>query len=127
VTYLGKTFWPHDLAVLYPFPAQIMAFQVIGASFLIIMTSIVAIVMVKRLPYLFVGWFWYVVTIAPVVGIIQISLTTPYAMADRYHYLPSIGIAAILAWGVPSLIKSEVMRKNILFPAGTAFWPSWRF
>jgi len=62
-----------------------------------------------------------VVTIAPVVGIIQISLTTPYAMADRYHYLPSIGIAAILAWGVPSLIKSEVMRKNILFPAGTAF------
>src|SRR5664280_483418 len=74
--------------------------------------------MIKRLPYLFVGWMWYLITIAPVIGIIQISA---YAMADHYHYLPSIGIAVILAWGMPSLIKGEQTRKKILFPAGIAF------
>jgi hypothetical protein len=48
--------------------------------------------MAKRLPYLFVGWMWYAITIAPVIGIIQISVTAPYAMADRYHYLPETGL-----------------------------------
>ncbi|MGD0279558.1 MAG: tetratricopeptide repeat protein, partial [Smithella sp.] len=67
------------------------------------------------------GWMWFSITIAPVIGIIQISLSTPYTMADRYHYLPSIGLAIGLAWGIPALIKSEAMRKNILFPAGIIF------
>jgi Tfp pilus assembly protein PilF len=121
VTYLEKTFWPHDLAFLYPFPAQIPIWQVLGASLLIIIISIVIIVMAKRLPYLFVGWLWFAITILPVIGIIQISITAPYAMADRYHYLPSIGIAVMLAWGVPLLFPREDIRKKILFPAGIAF------
>ena len=91
-----------------------------GATFLIIIISAAVIVMAKRLPYLFVGWLWYAITIAPVIGIIQIS-GTPYAMADRYHYLPSIGIAVMLAWGIPLLFKNEEIRKKILFPAGIAF------
>jgi hypothetical protein len=119
VTYLEKTFWPHDLAVFYPFPAQIPAVQVVGASLLILVISIAVIAMMKRLPYLFVGWLWYATTIAPVIGIIQVSVI-PYAMADRYHYLPSIGIAVMLAWGIPSLIKDEQTRRKILFPAGIA-------
>jgi tetratricopeptide (TPR) repeat protein len=121
VTYLEKTFWPLDLAVLYPFPAQIHIWQVFVASLLIIIISIAVIVMVKRLPYLFVGWLWFATTILPVIGIIQISISAPYAMADRYHYLPSIGIAVMLAWGIPTLIKSEEIRKKILFPMGIAF------
>jgi tetratricopeptide (TPR) repeat protein len=76
--------------------------------------------MVKRLPYLFVGWLWFSITIAPVIGIIQISITAPCSMADRYHYLPSIGLAIMIAWGIPSLIKSEQIRKKILFPSGIA-------
>jgi tetratricopeptide (TPR) repeat protein len=121
VTYLEKTFWPHDMAVFYPFPDQIPLWQVLGASLLILVISVAVIVMMKRLPYLFAGWMWYAITIAPVIGIIQISIITPYAMADRYHYLPSIGLAVMLAWGIPALIKSEGIRKKLLFPAGIIF------
>jgi tetratricopeptide (TPR) repeat protein len=115
VTYLEKTFWPHDLAVFYPFSDQLPLWQVFGATLLIFVISSAVIVMVRRLPYLFVGWLWYAITIAPVIGIIP---SGAHAMADRYHYLPSIGITIMLAWGIPSLIKSEDIRKKILFPAG---------
>lgn len=117
VSYLEKTFWPHDLAVFYPFSDQLPIWQVLGASLLILIVSASVIVLVKRLPYLFVGWLWYAVTLLPVIRIIQIG---KHAMADRYHYLPSIGISVMLAWGVPSLIKNEDVRKKILFPAGIA-------
>ncbi len=118
VTYLEKTFWPHNLAIFYPFSDQLLLWQVLGTIILIIVISVFVAAIMKRLPYLFVGWFWYVITILPVIGIIQIWLC---GMADRYYYLPSIGISILLAWGVPSLIKSEKMRKNILFPAGLIF------
>ncbi|MGD0278887.1 MAG: tetratricopeptide repeat protein [Smithella sp.] len=121
VTYLEKSFMPNDLAFLYPFPDQIPLWQVLGASLLIILICFAVIVMIKRLPYLFAGWIWFSITIAPVIGIIQISQRAPYAMADRYHYLPSIGLAVMLAWGIPALIKSEETRKKFLFPAGTIF------
>jgi hypothetical protein len=117
ITYLKKTFWPHDMAFFYPFPSQIPNWQVIGASLLIILISATVIVMVKRLPYLFVGWLWYLITITPVIGIIQDS---DQAMADRYYYLPSIGIAVMLAWGIPLLFQREDFGKKILFPAGIA-------
>ncbi|MGA2781720.1 MAG: tetratricopeptide repeat protein [Smithella sp.] len=120
MTYLGRTFWPHDMAAFYPFPAQIPTWQVIGASLLILIITVTVIVMMKRLPYLFVGWMWYAIIILPVIGIIQVSVY-PYAMADHYHYLPSIGIAVMLAWGIPSLIESAEVRKKILFPAGVIF------
>ena len=73
--------------------------------------------MIKRLPYLLVGWLWYAITLLPVIGIIQVG---EFAMADRYHYLPSIGIAVMLAWGIP-LLLNEDRRKKILFPAAIAF------
>src|SRR5664280_2842256 len=114
VTYLEKTFWPHDMAIFYPFPSQIPAWQVIGAFLLILVISAAVIVMIKRLPYLFTGWMWFGITIAPVIGIIQVSISAPYAMADRYHYLPSIGLAVMMAWGVPDLLKKWNYRKEIL-------------
>jgi tetratricopeptide (TPR) repeat protein len=120
VTYLEKTFWPYDMTIFYPFSDQLPVWQVLGATLLIIIISIAVIVMAKRLPYLFVGWMWYAITILPVIGIIQVSLTAPYSMADRYHYLPSIGIAVMLAWGIPFLIKRDGVRKKILFPAAIA-------
>ncbi len=116
VTYLGKTFWPNDLAIYYPFPTQVPLWQVLGATLLITVISIIVIVMSKRLPYLFVGWLWFATAIAPVIGIIQLS---GYAMADHYHYIPSIGIAMMLAWGVSSFTESKNIRKKILFPVGT--------
>jgi protein O-mannosyl-transferase len=117
-TYLENTFWPHDMGIFYPFPTQIPLWQIIGASLLIIFISVTVIVMVKRLPYLFTGWMWFTIAIAPVIGIIQDS---GQAMADRYHYIPSIGIGMMLAWGIPLLIPNETRRKKILFPLGIAF------
>jgi protein O-mannosyl-transferase len=114
MTYLEKTFWPHDMALNYPFPAHIPIWQVLGASLLMVILSAAVIALAKRLPHLFVGWLWYATTILPVIGILPIS----DPMADRYIYIPSIGIAIVLAWGIPLLFPRENIRKKILFPAG---------
>ena len=114
ITYLVKTFWPHNLAVFYPFPDQLPFWSVIGSTLLIMVVSAAVIVKAKRFPYLFTGWFWYIITLLPVLGIMQISF---YALADRYTYLPLIGIGIGLAWGIPSLIKNENICTKILFPA----------
>ncbi|MFA5323943.1 MAG: tetratricopeptide repeat protein, partial [Smithella sp.] len=116
VIYLEKTFWPHNMALFYPFPAQIPAWQIGGAILLIVAITTFVILMMKRLPYFAVGWFWYAITILPVIGIMQVA-EEPYAMADRYHYLPSVGIAVMLAWGIPFLMKNKELRKKIVFPA----------
>jgi len=118
IKYIGKTFWPYDLAVFYPFSWQIPFWQVLEATLLIAVISVAVVVMIKRFPYLFVGWLWYSITILPVIGLIYIST---YEMTDRYHYLPSIGIAVMLAWGIPSLIKNQEIYKKILFFAGISF------
>lgn len=115
VIYLEKTLWPHDMAVFYPFPTQIPVWQIIGAFLLIIITTTAVFAMMKRMPYLFTGWLWYAITVLPVIGIIQNGY---YSMADRYHYLPSIGIAVMLAWAIPLMFPSGEMRNKILFPAG---------
>jgi len=121
MTYLAKTFWPYGLAILYPFNADIPAWQVLGAVLIILAMTVFTLLKIRHLPFLLVGWFWLAITIAPVLGIIQISLSTPYAMADRYHYLPSIGIAVIIAWGLPHLFAHRNALKKILFSAGIIF------
>lgn len=115
VTYLVKIFWPHDLAVFYPFPDQLPAGQVAGAALLIFIISAAVIIAIKRWPYLFVGWLWYTITLLPVIGIIQVG---DFAMADRYTYLPAIGIGVMLAWGIPLLFQRADLREKILIPAG---------
>lgn len=118
VTYIRKTFWPYDLSILYPFPEQLPVWQVLGAVLAIFVISVAVVVAVKRSQYFLVGWLWYAVTILPVIGIIQVGNE---AMADRYSYLPSIGIYIMLAWGIPVLFPREEVRTKILFPAGIAF------
>ncbi|MGB5219022.1 MAG: tetratricopeptide repeat protein, partial [Smithella sp.] len=113
--YLEKTFWPHNLAVFYPFSVETSTMQVISAALLIIAITAVSIASIKRFPALFTGWAWFTLTIALVIGIIPIG---DFSMADRYHYLPSIGIAVMLAWGMPYFIKNEQIRKTVLLPAG---------
>jgi tetratricopeptide (TPR) repeat protein len=118
VTYLIKTFWPQDMAVFYPFPAFIPSWKVIGALMLIFLITLAGIITVKRQPYLFTGWSWYAITIIPVIGIVQIG---DFTMADRYHYLPSIGLGMMLAWGMPPSLKNENVYKMILFPVAITF------
>jgi len=114
VMYLAKTFWPQKMAIFYPFVEHLPIWKVAGATLLIVMITVFVILMAKRLPPLFTGWMWFLITIAPVSGIIQISLTAPYAMADRYHYLPSIGVGLMLTWGVPLFIKNKTAGIKIL-------------
>jgi len=118
VLYLQKTFWPFHLAAFYPFPNHIPAVQSVTAALLILILTLSVILAVKRRPSLFVGWFWYGITIFPVLGIIP---TGDFAMADRFHYLPSIGLAVMLAWGVPQILKKNAITKKFLATIASLF------
>jgi len=118
VSYLRKTFWPVDLAVFYPYEHSFPLWQILLSCFILTGTTIIVIYAIKKLPFLFVGWFWYLGTLIPVIGLVQVG---KQALADRYTYLPSIGIAIMLAWGIPLLFPHEDIRKKILFPAGITF------
>lgn len=118
ITYPAKTLWPQNMAVFYPFPDAMPLGQISVAVFLLIMITAAVILTRKRFPFLFVGWFWYVITIIPVLGIIHIA---DFAMADRYYYLPSIGIGIMMAWGIPQLLPNREIRGKILFPAAIVF------
>ncbi len=114
VSYLKKAFSPVDLAVFYPYAYPSPLWQILVSCFILIGITIVVIYALKKLPFLFVGWFWYLGTLIPVIGLVQVGAQ---AMADRYTYLPSIGIAIMLVWGIQFLFQREDMRKKILFPA----------
>ena len=109
--YLGKIFWPRDLAVFYPFPASIELWQVFGSLLLLLLLSAAAVRSWRRHPYLAVGWFWFLITLVPVIGLIQVGAQS---MADRYTYLPAIGIFIVVAWGVPELVQGWRQRQLIL-------------
>jgi len=103
--YLGKAVWPAGLAAYYPYPiGGISAAKIAGASLLIAATSIVVISSRRTRPYLAVGWFWYLVTLLPVIGIVQVG---GQAMADRYTYLPLIGPLLAVTWLATDLARSR--------------------
>jgi protein O-mannosyl-transferase len=111
--YLGKIFWPVDLAVFYPYRYNLSSGEFLLSAILIIAISIVVILYIRKLPFLFVGWFWYLGTLVPVIGLVQVGRQ---AMADRYTYLPSIGIGIMIVWGLMSLLPKEKLQKIILIP-----------
>jgi tetratricopeptide (TPR) repeat protein len=101
VAYLQQMFWPSNLAVMYPMPRDGVPFwQVIVASVLLLSISIGVFALRKTRPYLLVGWLWYLVMMVPVIGIIQVG---SQARADRYTYLPEIGLYMALVWGAIDL------------------------
>ena len=111
ITYIGKMIWPGNLAVLYPNPRFLVPWQVFGSVLLLIAITLAVFWMFKRFPYLATGCLWYLGTLVPVIGIVQVS---SQAMADRYTYIPLIGLFIIVAWGVPELLKKWKHRKEIL-------------
>jgi tetratricopeptide (TPR) repeat protein len=100
VGYLGKMIWPFQLAVLYPHPGTLPMWQVAMAASLLIAITLLAIRFLRERPYLAVGWLWYVGTLVPVSGLVQVGMQ---GMADRYTYVPLIGIFLMIAWGVPDV------------------------
>lgn len=103
VMYIIKMLWPSNLAVLYPFPKMIEPWKVISATIFLISVSLIVIYFCRKKPYLFVGWFWFAGTLVPVSGIIQAGLWP--SMADRWAYIPFIGLFIILTWLLPEWLK----------------------
>jgi tetratricopeptide (TPR) repeat protein len=101
VRYLGDTAWPRGLAVFYPYPAGgVPAWQWAGAAAALAAISAAAVWARRRHPALLAGWLWYLATLAPVLGLVQVG---EQAAADRYTYLPHLGLAVALAWGARDL------------------------
>jgi len=105
VRYIGKMLWPVDLAVLYPNPAAIARpfwnwWQVACAVAILLAITALAIARRRKHPYFIVGWLWYLGTMVPVIGLVQIGR---HSMADRYTYIPFIGLYIIVAWGIADL------------------------
>ena len=121
VTYVETTVWPRYPVALFDLSAQQLSWMVPVSALLILVTSLGVIAIMKRFPYLFVGWLWYVITIAPVTGIMQIGPFGSSSISDRYTYLPSIGIGMIITWGIPALMNHDFIRRRILFPTGVIF------
>jgi len=103
VAYLGKGIWPAGLAVFYPHPeGSLPAWKVAAAAALLIAITWLAWRSRARHPYLLVGWLWYLVAMIPMIGIVQVGRQ---AMADRYAYLPFVGLFIIVVWGGAELLE----------------------
>ena len=108
IAYIGNMVWPSGLAILYPYPGSIPMWKSAAALALLLAASAAAIMAVRRRPYVTVGWFWYVGTLVPVIGIVQVGTQ---AMADRYTYIPLIGLFLLIAWGGYDLPGRESSRR----------------
>ena len=112
VVYIVQLVWPANLAVFYPHPrGQQSGWLVLGAAFAIVAITVLAVFLRKKYPYVLVGWLWYVGMLVPVLGLVQVGLQ---GHADRYTYLPHIGILIALTWGIADLTKRWRQRELIL-------------
>ncbi|MBC8199674.1 MAG: tetratricopeptide repeat protein [Desulfobacterales bacterium] len=110
--YIIKTIWPQNLAVFYPHPLGISSlWYVFLAAFAIAGISFFSIRSFKQHPYVAIGWFWYLGTLVPVIGLIQVGAQS---MADRYTYIPLTGLFIIIAWGIPDILKKWHFNKIII-------------
>jgi len=112
VTYVGMAIWPTRLAVYYPLPASLPTWQPIAAALALVVAT--AVVVRSARPYLVTGWLWYLVTLLPVIGFVQIG---GRALADRYTYVPYIGLFVMAAWGIAELAERWKARATVV-PVG---------
>jgi tetratricopeptide (TPR) repeat protein len=118
VTYIWQMFWPANLAVFYPHPDNHLAlWQVALAAAFLVATTWVVFSLRRSRPYLLVGWLWYLIMLLPVIGIVEVGLQ---GHADRYTYLPQVGLYIALTWFVADISASLRHRKEILATAGSA-------
>ncbi|MBW2666162.1 MAG: hypothetical protein JRE13_07715 [Deltaproteobacteria bacterium] len=111
-TYIGRGLWPTGLAVFYPHSGETLSGIVVALSALLLVSITAGAWSQRRKrPYLAVGWLWYLGTLVPVIGLVQVG---SQAMADRYTYLPLIGLAIAAAWGVPDLCTRLPARRIAL-------------
>src|SRR6266480_643881 len=117
VAYIWQMFWPVRLAAFYPHPNdQLHLWQVILAIAFLIAVSLLAILWRNERSYIFTGWFWYVGMLVPVIGLVEAG---EQARADRYTYLPQIGLYVLIVWGVADLANTWHLRREYLWLAAT--------
>ena len=113
--YLEKTFWPQNLAVFYPHPgSHLPLWEVVLAGLFLLAVSVLVLFQARRRPFLLTGWLWFLGMLVPVLGILQVG---GQALADRYTYLPSIGIFIMIAW-IPQSLPWRVFHREFLLASG---------
>jgi protein O-mannosyl-transferase len=113
--YLAQTVWPVRLSVFYPHPVEAVSHaRALLSGALLVAVTAAALALARRAPYLLVGWLWYLITLIPVIGIVQVGVQ---AHADRYMYLPLQGLAIAVAWGAVDLVGSSPLRRRALATA----------
>ncbi len=111
VRYIAKLFWPANLAAFYPHPGDWPLWQVVGAALLLVVLTTLAVLCIRRRPYVTVGWFWFLGMLVPVIGLVQIG---SHSIADRYTYLPLNGLFLLLVWGAHSLLSNSPAGRRTL-------------
>lgn len=109
--YIGKFFLPTRISVIYPYPQQLSLWQVAGAGLVLASLSAIAIFQIRRRPYLFTGWFWFVGALLPVIQIVQVGMEP---RANRYTYVPYIGLSMMLAWGATEFLSGRTWGRAAL-------------
>jgi len=115
--YTAKTFWPTDLAIIYPHPRHWPVALALGAAALLAVWTFLCLRCWRKSPFLAVGWLWFLGTLVPTVGLIQVGAAS---MADRYTYIPSIGFFIVVVWGAAEIFSTRPRGKIILPVAGGA-------
>lgn len=113
--YIVKTLWPIDLSPIYPLAKTLPGGQLIAASLILILLSAWFVFRAKRHPYLVTGWFWFLGTLVPTIGLVQVGAQS---MADRYMYIPSIGLFILVVWGLDAVWRFSPQRRRILAAVG---------
>ena len=120
--YLQQTAWPTRLAVLYPLPSEVPLVSWLPAALVLSAICILVAICGRTRPYLAVGWLWYLGTLVPTIGIIQFGLQ---ARADRFTYLPLVGVFIMLAWGIPDLLGRLGNRLLLVGASATVATAAW--
>ena len=115
LVYVWQMIWPANLAVAYHHPGQLPIWQVAGAAALLSAITLGVFALRKRSPYLILGWGWYLIMLLPVIGLVQVG---GQAHADRYTYLPQIGLYIAATWGIFDLSRSWRYHRPVLGAAG---------
>jgi protein O-mannosyl-transferase len=114
--YISKLFWPHNLAIVYSYPRHWPALLALGAALLLLTWAALFFFRARQNPYLITGWLWFLGTLVPAIGIVQVGAQS---IADRYTYIPSIGFFIVAAWGANDLLdRWPEMRKYLPVIAG---------
>jgi len=111
VGYIGKMIWPRNLSILYPYPGELPVWQTAGAGLFVICVSVLVLRAFRQRPYLLVGWLWYLGTLVPAIGLVQGGVWPK--MADRFAYVPFIGLYIMIVWGAADVLAAKHYAKVV--------------